>query len=344
MKTKILVDTCVWLDLAKDFKDQPVIGALSELVENGQVELVIPQMIVDEFVRNKARVIEDATRSLQAHFRLVRDAVGRFGSDESKAETLSALSEVDHAIVMKSEAVTDSFDRIVRLMNLSQPLVTSEDVKRRVTDRAIAKKAPYHRSKNSVGDAILVEIYADLVVECSEGELACAFDTHNINDFSLSKGDTRLPHEDLAGLFDGSKSVYSTTIVDVIKLVDPTLLDDHLAEFNYASESRSLSELLDAMHILDRKIWYNRHWNLRTKIEDGTHQVVSEENYSITPYRPDQTLYTVWEMALAAATRTEEEIGIDNLGPWNDFEWGMLNGKLSALRWVLGDEWDMLDT
>jgi hypothetical protein len=26
------------------------------------------------------------------------------------------------------------------------------------------------------------------------------------------------------------------------------------------------------------------------------------------------------------------------------FEWGMINGKLSALRWVLGEDWDELYT
>jgi hypothetical protein len=31
-------------------------------------------------------------------------------------------------------------------------------------------------------------------------------------------------------------------------------------------------------------------------------------------------------------------------GGYDDFEWGMINGKLPALRWALGDEWDFLDT
>ena len=51
----------------------------------------------------------------------------------------------------------------------------------------------------------------------------------------------------------------------------------------------------------------------------------------------------IWTKATAAAKRIEDKYGIENLG-WDDFDWGMVNGKLSALRWILGDEWDFLDT
>lgn len=343
MATRLLVDTCVWLDLAKDYREQPVVSALEDLVEGGDVELIVPQLVLDEFDRNKARVIDDARRGLQLHFRLVKQAVTRFGDDARKAELLAGLNEVDHQIGVDGDAVGGSIERIDRLLRRAPARASSDCVKQRVTERALAKKAPYHRARNSVGDAILVEMYVDLVSTASD-EAPCAFITHNTKDFSDADGDFRKPHADLAYLFESPSSSYWISMVEFLKDYSRELLGDHDFEFNYSQEARRLSEILEAEHLLFQQVWYNRHWNLRHKIETGQHHVVAEKDYSRNPYRADQTLDTIWEGALAAAKRTEDEVGIDNLGPWSDFEWGMINGKLSALRWILGDEWDMLDT
>ncbi len=47
-------------------------------------------------------------------------------------------------------------------------------------------------------------------------------------------------------------------------------------------------------------------------------------------------------MALEAAERVKAERA--DIRPVDDFELGKWNGKLSALRWVPGEEWDFLDT
>jgi PIN domain len=207
MAIRLLVDTCVWLDLAKDYREQPVISALEDLVESGHIELTVPQQVLDEFDRNKARIIDEARRGLQSHFRLVRQAVNQFGGDSRKAELLAGLNEVDHRIGVDGDAVGGSIERIDRLLRRAPELAASDAVKQRVTERALAKQAPYHRAKNSVGDAILVEMYVDVVSGAAE-DAPCAFITHNTKDFSDANGDFRKAHADLEHLFDSPKSSY----------------------------------------------------------------------------------------------------------------------------------------
>jgi hypothetical protein len=92
--------------------------------------------------------------------------------------------------------------------------------------------------------------------------------------------------------------------------------------------SRKKEEIGEAIDTLRDQVWYNRHCNLKINLEDGVATVDPE----------------IWREALGAAEDVRAKYPESELGPWTDFEWGMINGKLSALRWVLGGVWDDLDT
>jgi hypothetical protein len=88
---------------------------------------------------------------------------------------------------------------------------------------------------------------------------------------------------------------------------------------------RSIKQILAAEDEHETKVWYGRKMPAEVYRERGT---------------PENIIKGM----LKAKRLAEKRFGKKNLGPWTDFEWGMLSGKLSALRWVLGDDWDMLDT
>jgi len=82
---------------------------------------------------------------------------------------------------------------------------------------------------------------------------------------------------------------------------------------------RSLNTIQKAENEFFEKVWFIRHQS----IADKTEKTLSKE-----------TLDKIQTMM--------ETYG--DLGPYNDYELGMLEGKLSALRWVLGSDWNFLDT
>lgn len=342
---RILIDTCVWLDLAKDQKQLTVLDVVEEMVKHGMLSLIVPRVVLEEFRRNRERVAKESAKSLSAHFRLVKEVVEKVPGDKRRMQVvLSHLDDVNHKIPLLGGAAVGTLDRIENLLTASPIIEPSEAVKLNAVQRALDRKAPFHRDKNAMADAIIIETYAACLREKATSGVRFAFVTHNKSDFSIENGNHKTPHADFAKLFSRVKSLYFINLPEALRRVEPSLVTRIMLEQSWTQDPRSLSEILEAEDLLFHQVWYNRHWNLRIGVEEGRIKLVDKEIYPRQGVTSETILRDVWEGALKAARKVEQKYGKQNLGPWDDFEWGMVNGKLSALRWALGDEWDMLDT
>jgi hypothetical protein len=237
----------------------------------------------------------------------------------------------------------ESIGRIDKLFNSTNVVEAPDDVKLRAAQRAIDRRAPFHRQRNGIDDAILIETYADLVKSRKPGD-RFGFVTHNTKDFSQPNANDKLPHPDMAVCFSKITSRYYINLAEALRHVAPALVSDLMIEEEWEQEPRRLGEISGAISELLDKVWYNRHQVRLEKVESGEIKIVEKETAE-DRRGPERTCQRdIWEGARKSARKVEKRYGLKNLGPWDDFDWGMINGKLSALRWVLGDEWDMLDT
>jgi len=257
---------------------------------------------------------------------------------------LRQLNDVDHRLPTLGEAAVDTIGRIEKLFAHTPVIETSDAVKLRAAQRAIDKRAPFHRQRNGIDDAILIEIYADAIAPKAPAGTRFAFVTHNTKDFSHPSASDKLPHPDMAGCFSRVRSLYFITLGEALRRIRPAQFADLMIEQEWHEEPRRLTEITNIIGELIDKVWYNRHQVRREMIEEGKIKLVEKETFPVKDHESRPIQRDFWEGALKSAAKVEKKFGLENLGPWDDFEWGMINGKLSALRWVLGDDWDMLDT
>jgi hypothetical protein len=335
-----MIDTCVWLDLAKDYSQRSLLSALEELVRMGQVSLLTPMLVVEEFQRNKERIVEESSRSIGSTLRRAKEMLSKLGDEKEKAEAIRQLNEIDQQSVNYQDAASEGVKRIEKLLNASTQVRTTSDIKLAAAERAIKNKAPFHRQRNSMNDALLIEIYGDQ--QRGRGG-HYVFVTHNVKDFSHMGTDEQKPHPDIAKFFS-SKSHYFTKLGDALNKFRPDEFSSVMIEQTWFEPPRRYTEISENIEKLREQVWYNRHQVWNEKLRSGearlvdNHEEPEKDPFGLRIHRD------VWEGAERSARRVEQKYGLEELGPWDDFEWGMINGKLSALRWVLGDEWDMLDT
>jgi len=339
---KLLIDTCVWLDIAKTSKGEEILNLLSEFIDRNEAIIILPEIIISEFDRNKERIVADAGKSLSSHFKKVKEMVAEHADQDSKQHILTQLNDIDKKIPTIGENAFQSIVRIEDIMKNAEIIDVSDEIKLRATQRAIDKKAPFHLSKNSIGDAIIIESYNYYKIQNTAQEFNLMFITHNVNDFSLKNGNQKLPHEDLADIFDSSKSQYFINLPEALNSINPDLVEEIEYENDWDFEFRSFSEILEIEKELEQKIWYNRHKYREHLIKTGKIKLIDRNEFDIKTSQ-GTIVKDIWEGALESAKKVEDIYGKENLS-FDDFNWGMINGKLSALRWVIGDDWDNLDT
>lgn len=325
----LLVDTSTWLDLSKRRDGQRWILALRLLVKEGEVELMVPQLVIDEFERNRARIEASMTSSVAQRFKAIKQDLDDYGVDASASRLIEDLARHTPLI---GAMTTRNFDDVKGLLKGGRSLEPTDVERLNVVSRGLAKRAPFHRSRNSVADALLAEIYAT-AIKAAAADDTYAFVTTNSEDFSSATGDKREPHPDLADLFAGEASSYRLGVDglnEVLLEVFGEEIHELFEQSDFVEEPRRLDDILAAEQEMFDRLWYHHSF---------------QHEYGLKHAGETDKLKDLRRVAGPGRSRVEAaypEAG--RLGPYSDFELGMLNGKLSALRWVLGSEWDFLDT
>jgi PIN domain len=287
---KILADTCIWENLAKDPQQRPLLNVIFELESSGDLGLIVPRIVLDEFERSKERITKENIQSVSSTLKRIKEIVGKHGHGDGKQTALQQLNLVDSKLPRLGDAAETIVVNIETLLQRAEIVETTDAIMLRAAKRALEKKAPFIAKKN-LADAIIIEAFA----ECARGPASIghmfAFVTDNVNDFSDRKVDDRNPHPDIAAIFTKRKVRYFLTLADALHWISP----DAVAEFSFdfTNPPRRTDEILKALDLLWHQIWYNRHKYRRHQIEAGKVKVDSG----------------VWKVALAAAKRVERKYG-----------------------------------
>jgi hypothetical protein len=108
-------------------------------------------------------------------------------------------------------------------------------------------------------------------------------------------------------------------------------------------ELRDAGSIIDAENEFCDKVWYNRcHLVMKEELKNGKLKLVDKwkKGYSTQ----NVVLKSGWKLGIKAAKKIEKKYSKKDLVPHTNYDWGFICGKLSAIRWVLGDDWDRLDT
>lgn len=241
---RLLVDTCVWLDIAVDTRLSPLLDVLDRLCQRRMLQLVVPDVVLAELDRNTEAVQHRTRKVYEALVRDVLDTAHVLPTDADREELRRTLGKVSNALPTFRGELNTRLSRIKTLLTSPDALAqaSTDSMMVNAFRRGLQKLAPFARGKNSCGDSLILEHF-DSYSQTLIDENRCVLVTSNKQDFS-APDDHRLPHPDIASLFDGARRLFSINIAEHLKGIDTAAVSPSVVEAAREAADRSSIECL----------------------------------------------------------------------------------------------------
>lgn len=238
MSRFIIIDTCVWIVLAKEPNLYDLLETLKTILEKKNFVLILPKSVKVEFERHRGQIKADWNNKCKGLISGMKDSRKHFPNHAEDLLKLhndiqNALANPNYTVENNLKLVDALFEQATLMNNCSELMLA--EAGRRVFNRI----APALNSKSSsVGDCLL---WSAVLESLKKGDVW--FCTDNKHDFS-QKNRYDLPHEHLKEetLQTNAKGTFNY-------FIDPSKFIEQIAE---------IKEELPKYHeyVLDRDSWF----------------------------------------------------------------------------------------
>ena len=216
----LIIDTCVWIELGT--KEPNVRAKIAMLIDQGKAQLLVPQIVIDEWDRHKqTKVIDWLRQSFRSQVENAKGIIQYLdpGDAETVRQILRAFQDrggiIDTLTLERVKNIEDLFCHPSTII-----LPVTDSAKLQAADLALAKRAPF-RNKNSMADALIMFCALDYVRQNNLSN--CLFVSRNTADFASPSDDGQL-HEDLEKLFNNSGIRFFTNIGKAVNEIEEHLV------------------------------------------------------------------------------------------------------------------------
>lgn len=212
----IILDTNIWISFVA--KDVPpgLISQLKDKIDKHEINLVTNEIILEEWRRNKDRTIKDVANNIKTTYQSAKKLAELLeGNEKDKFNDsiVSTFSKEQDQIRLATNRVEEA-EELLKKCQISQ--ITNE-MRLRVVDWALQKKAPFKKKNNSIGDALILLSSVEHCKASTIGTTDSIFVSFNHDDYTDGNDIDKI-HDELGELMTEANMTFTRNIGEALQM------------------------------------------------------------------------------------------------------------------------------